>query len=359
MKIKSFFGLIYFLSFCAIQSNAQWTDDTSINTLVSDSGYFKNSIAYIEDGNGGSFMVYSENHGFITSDDIYAQHIDADGYMLWGSGGAIVCNEVKVQTRAVIMLDGEDGIFVAWTDNRDSDKDGSNGTNNYKPAMARVDLSGNVLWSIVLDDDASYNFAIQPFPIHMISDDQGGAFVCWNTQVQLQYDDTFLQRVDADGNEMWDQDLNLAPIIYAQVDSQLVSDGNGGCFMGWTDQRDNRYDFYIQHVDAAGNILWQQNGLPIIAELNNSNAEYLFLSDGQNGMYLAYLRRIGGSTETDVFAQRIGQDGTELWGENGLSVCSAVDYQSEFKAVADSFNNLFCVWEDDRETENSFSDVYT
>ncbi|MFN0032448.1 MAG: T9SS type A sorting domain-containing protein [Flavobacteriales bacterium] len=355
--MKNTFTSVLFL-ICTASASAQWTDDTAINTLVSDSAYVKEYPTFVDDNLGGYFVVWTENRvsGLIDG-DVYAQHIDANGLRLWGEGGVLVCSDLYLQYKPIALPDGEGGIFVAWTDNRNNDE--LPGLNNYQPALARVDESGNVLWSFILQEDANYNFQTQSFPITMMSDGEGGVFVCWNTLMPLQNVDVLMQRVDADGNTLWDNNLNITPIADSQYESQIVTDGSGGCYVGWLDERNGDGDYYVQHVDADGNIQWQESGLPLVVETNNNNNTHRLLSDGQQGAYVVYCRRIGSSAPFDVYAQRMSPDGEPMWGnEAGISVSSADDFQMNIEATTDGAGNLFAVWEDLRNPDNNNEDIY-
>ena len=89
----------------------------------------------IEDGMGGAFVVYADDRG--PTRDIYAQHLDAEGNLLWTSDGAAVCPTDSSQIYSVLDTDGAGGIVVAWADKR---------TGEYTVYAQRLDASGSTVW---------------------------------------------------------------------------------------------------------------------------------------------------------------------------------------------------------------------
>ena len=110
------------------------------------------------DGLGGALVVWcDERYGM----DLYMQHIDASGSLLWTSNGTMLTEAPGIQYIVAITDDGAGSAIVSWTDKRDQQNDLYAG---------RMDRSGN--WG---------------FPAPMITSvrdvpgDQGGAVsVAWN-----------------------------------------------------------------------------------------------------------------------------------------------------------------------------------
>lgn len=73
----------------------------------------------VSDGFGGTFLVFEAK---ITSgNEIYAQHISADGLELWSPfGGIIVTNAYGTQNKPHFVLDKNGGIIVSWDDTRNT-----------------------------------------------------------------------------------------------------------------------------------------------------------------------------------------------------------------------------------------------
>ena len=92
----------------------------------------------------------------------------------------------------------------------------------------------------------------------LICDDAGCVIIAWN-DVRKGDDndyDVYAQKVDAEGNILWAVDG--IPVCNAQGDQgfpAIISDGKGGAFMTWEDNRDNYdTDLYIMRVPANGRV---------------------------------------------------------------------------------------------------------
>ena len=110
------------------------------------------------DGLGGALVVWCDGR---FESDLYMQHIDASGSLLWTSNGAMLTEAPRSQYVVAITDDGTGSAIVSWTDYRDQ---------QYDLYAGRMDRTGN--WG---------------FPAPMIASvidvpgDQGGAVsVAWD-----------------------------------------------------------------------------------------------------------------------------------------------------------------------------------
>ena len=74
----------------------------------------------VADGQGGVFVAYIDQpNQFPTDKNIYAQHLDAHGNRLWGSGGVPVIGTLGEDALDYwgtgLVADGAGGVFVAFT----------------------------------------------------------------------------------------------------------------------------------------------------------------------------------------------------------------------------------------------------
>ncbi len=63
----------------------------------------------------------------------------------------------------------------------------------------------------------------------------------------------------------WSADPNVNLAIGdrpgAQVQPKIVATSDGGCYISWFDNSTGGYDVYLQRLDAEGNELWLHNGI--------------------------------------------------------------------------------------------------
>jgi len=100
----------------------------------------RGSPRVIPDGSGGAFVVwvdYRRDNGTFRNGDIYAQHLGPDGRMLWDERGMAVCDADGNQQSPIAVNDGSGGMVVAWWDERDV----------YADVYAQhLDGDGRILW---------------------------------------------------------------------------------------------------------------------------------------------------------------------------------------------------------------------
>lgn len=127
----------------------------------------------------------------------------------------------------------------------------------------------------------------------MLSDGAGGAFVAWHVTASVSESDLRAQRLDANGTRLWgDTGLSLADVPGIVQDFDLTSDGAGGVFFLWEDERlvsgVATRNLYVQRLNAAGQPQWGASGqlLRSDAAVDRSGAiSDLLLADGAGGCY--------------------------------------------------------------------------
>jgi hypothetical protein len=130
-----------------------------------------------------------------------------------------------------------------------------------------------------------------------------------------------------------------------QKDPRIISDGEGGYFVGWKDWRNNLVpDIFIQRLDSAGNILWTSQGINVCADPADQSTPNL-VQDGQGGVIISWSDWRSG-VERDIYAQRLDNNGTALWAVNGVFVTSKSNREHNEKIVADNEGGCYIVWEE-------------
>jgi hypothetical protein len=126
------------------------------------------------------------------------------------------------------------------------------------------------------------------------------------------FSDIYAQRVNALGLTQWTPDGVL--LCYAPRDQQdpvLSGDGAGGAIVAWRDGRaDTAAVLYVQHVHAAGVLLWDPAGVPLgggahvqffqVAASDQAGGAIIAWMDDRNGN-----SEVGEFTNLDVFATRV------------------------------------------------------
>lgn len=399
---------VLFIIVFSLEINAEemWVEN-GIPICRSDNLQFSPRI--VSDGSGGAIIVWDDRrNGDSNNWDIYIQRIDKNGNNLWVEDGVLVCGVNDHQTNPSLVSDGKGGAVVIWKNLRDNnnwdwdwnwdlyaqriDSDGNklwpedgipictgepnsrgpfllfdedentiivwgderngNGNNVY---VQKVDANGNILWEengkpVCVTEDVHVG--------GLISDGRGGVIVLINQGMEINAN-IYAQRINENGDLIWDGQIG-APVCEApnmQFAPKMVSDGNGGAIIAWMDRRwdpDNT-DIYAQRIDLDGNLLWQANGVPICTRGGDQfNPKLTACADGGAIItwddYRCFM-------DNGIYAQKIRADGSTAWALNGVPVCTAGGAQHCTDVVSDGRNGAIIAWQDERNSRNNV-DIY-
>ncbi|MGD8438894.1 MAG: hypothetical protein PVG53_00025 [Holophagae bacterium] len=114
-----------------------------------------------------------------------------------------------------------------------------------------------------------------------------------------------------------------APLVIAdrsgpQVQSKIAACADGGFYVSWYDSSTGGYDVYLQRLDAAGNELWDHNGVLVADRSFSSTQDYGLSTDTSGNALLAFRDDRGATTEITV--AKISPLGAPLWGASGVQV---------------------------------------
>ncbi|MCD6115831.1 T9SS type A sorting domain-containing protein [bacterium] len=372
--------------------NAKWGPDGKV--ICSAAGNQKRPTI-TSDGSGGLYVAWEDE----VSEDIYIQHLDAQGNELWVKDGIRICSAAGLQSRVEAVYDGTGSVTLVWIDERSG-----NGTDIY---AQRVNSSGNALWQTngvpVCTESGNQSS-------HVIkSDGSGGVFVVWqdyrngyaNIDIYAQHinssgsplfgsqgisvvsaannqqkpdidingtdifvswqdfrsgtnNDIYVQKFDINGSPQWG--ANGYPVCTAgghQTNSQIISDGSGGVIIVWDDNRTG-YDIYGQQMSSNGIPQWEANGKVI-----NASSGYQYtsrvVSDGAHGAFVIWNDDHSSPSDLNIFVQHIKSDGTLLFPEQGYTVVDTTGYQDGHCIVEDGAGGFIALWRDGRDGN---SDVY-
>jgi hypothetical protein len=266
-------------------------------------------LAGAPDGSGGTFVGgYSgqkrvDVFGFSPTNALLARY-DAAGNKVWirrfGSAG-----NASVQTAA---SDGLGGVFLSGTSSG-----GSSGSWTL-PArwMGHFDSLGNDLW---IGGQPTSSPAVHGAP-----DGAGGYFLCGTTGSGFG-PDSWVARFDSTGNQIWSSQI---AIDYTTGDeaTAVVSDGQGGAFVCGFIWVWNFYDnAWLGRVDSTGQLLWS-------VKFVTPGTEYAYavIRDDAGGVF------VGGSTTGDLagasqsaggaWIGRFDGSGNEMWLSQPFSVAT-------------------------------------
>ena len=123
--------------------------------------------------------------------------------------------------------------------------------------------------------------------------------------------DIYAQRITPDGIPLWAADG--APVCTAedqQRSPDIVSDGEGGAVIVWSDSRDfddTGNDIYAQRIDAEGTRLWAVEDVPLCTFVLNQRSPHLIVSGP--GETIVLWNDYRNDLESDVYAAKLDSNG--------------------------------------------------
>ena len=304
----------------------------------------------ISDGAGGAIIIWSDMRNLvITWADLYAQKIDSAGITQWDDNGTLISNELKYQWDPELVSDGAGGAIITWEDYRDEV------TNGYDIYGQMIDSSGNTLWddngTIICNENGHQ---VNP---RLVSDDAGGAIITWQDQ-RFGPNDIYAQKVNADGLLQWDEHWTLISNETGnQMDPQIASDGAGGAIITWRDERvgSSEDDIYAQKVNTMGVVQWDDNGTLICNATSEQDIPQI-TTDCAGGAIITWEDpRFG---DRDIYVQKINSSGDTQWDDNGKLICNALNDQWSPKIASDGNGGAIITWQDNRNSGTTGNDIY-
>ena len=168
--------------------------------------------------------------------------------------------------------------------------------------------------------------------VAMALDGQGGAFIAWTDfRNGTTGNDIYIQRIDKNGyTQFAENGIPVCVMDNNQLYPRLINTGDSCVVVIWNDDRNNytnATDLYGQKVDANGNMLWTQNGIPLTEYYTPTPgglSEAVAIPDESGGIYLAWTKIYFGYLQ--MRAQRVSKNGALLWGDSSVVITDgAVD----------------------------------
>jgi hypothetical protein len=298
---------------------------------VTNADYNQRFPEMILDGTGAVVVTwYSDVDG-----KVYAQRVDANGNTLWAANGLPVCNAASGQFYPNIIRNENGNVTIVWKDSRASA--------GFSVYAQQLDMNGNLIWNpagVLICSDYVYTSGVRP--IQIISDGSNGVIACWSdTRAGFK---PYVQRLLANGTVAWTAD-GIPACTLNTNEASLVSDGNAGAILTWSDNRNNfatSYDVFAQHIDQNGNILWDANGTTVCNAAERQSGT-LIVPDGTGGAVISWndFRDIDGNL---IYAQRINAVGVTQWASNGIEITNQAPGGGSMKMTADGTGGAIITW---------------
>ncbi|TAH04679.1 MAG: hypothetical protein EAZ15_00775 [Sphingobacteriales bacterium] len=154
----------------------------------------------------------------------------------------------------------------------------------------------------------------------------------------------------------------IANTALAEYNHESIPDGSGGMIVVWavTDENLGTDVIKAKRLSASGVTLW---GGPDGLQITNSTRNQAFpklVTDGNGGAIITWdefdVDENLASINADVYAQRITNTGTRLWGNNGVTINASPDNQNFPSIISDGAFGAIIIWSDDAQKAFTHND---
>lgn len=146
----------------------------------------------------------------------------------------------------------------------------------------------------------------------------------------------------------------IAIAAKGQNDPHSVTDTKGGAIIAWDDKRDTTRltDIYAQRVTNNGARKWTTNGMAICSHTASQTSSAI-VDAGDGSAIITWVDARAGNY--DIYAQKVDSSGNILWTANGIQVCSKSTKQKNPRITNDNAGGAIIVWED---SISNYWDIY-
>jgi len=145
------------------------------------------------------------------------------------------------------------------------------------------------------------------------------------------------------------ENLAIADRTGEQAQPKIVATSDGGCYISWFDNSSGGYDVYLQRLDADGNELWAHNGVLVADRSFSSTQDYGLDVDTSDNALLVFRDDRSGTTE--ITASKVGPTGTLLWGASGVKMTEGDAFFASPKIAGTGAGGAVVGWISDSDTK--------
>jgi len=276
--------------------------DAAGNLLWSDQGIFVANngsgapVQIVSHSDGGVFVIWDNGY----QSNIKGKRLQPDGYPAVGWGNSI--DILPTASRFSVSTDSMDGIVIAAVISDDI-------------YGQRIDAAGMKLWGYY--GTLVYNGIEWISRIDICANVMEDYYISWAHDVWNGIDHLLMQKTDADGNNMWDDAVNLAELDYMFNFSMLIPDDMQPVIW-WTND-----DFlFAQKVDSDGGFLWGDTGIQICTASPSLNRYSIqAITDNESNLIINWSDYSYNFYNVNILAQKINSIGQQEWQAGGVLIC--------------------------------------
>jgi hypothetical protein len=248
----------------------------------------------------------------------------------------------STRSGVVSTIDNFGSVFIAWVDSRTS----ANGSiYMQKVSLSNIQFFAEDGIEVATSATAISNLIIVP-------DLTGGVVLAWQSN-----NDIFGQRFDANGNAVWAGVKTLsAATANNQLSPQITLINLTEGMVVFDDNRNGNRDIFLNKFSLSTGDLLFANDVAICTATGTQTA-FSIIPDVNNGAYIVWADPRIATSDANIFAQHVKNDGTieSGWIADGILICNASGNQSNPILLPDLAGGMYAVWEDFR---SGNTDIY-
>jgi hypothetical protein len=290
---------------CSLPLGAQWVNNPALNTKIVTDGSNPINISSVEDLKGGAFIFWEDNKSKFQN-DIFFVHMDGNGKVNSRSDGKKISDNYSNKVNPIASRNLPNTAVVVW-------KDYSKNKNGNLFAQ-RVYGNGNLIWK-------KNGVQVSPdFPdvtdYSVCSDNHGDVYISYIAKAD-EFRSSYkliLQKIGVEGQLKKSIDgilINDSPGIKSL--SSVIADEEGGAFLFWLENQNNKTILFSQHIDSTGKETWGRKPIAV----SNSNQTVLSYSVQKSDFSSLYVAWQIQKSDKEIYHQLLSFNGKQLWGQGG------------------------------------------
>jgi len=349
----------------AVIASAQWMPNPATNNpiVTTSSSTAKSGLVSASDGAGGMFIAWIDSR-IASSQSIYVQRILSNGTKGFASEvevtgiGNVAGGTSVSKSNLYIIADGTGGVICVWQDSRNTTVTPANSNNDIYGQ--RINSAGTALWTaggkrLTVSDNS---VSAKTIPVVELVNATEAIIVYGDNRLSTV--DLFAQKVlISDGSTVWANEVALhGNLTGTQNNHAVLADGAGGLFLVFQDPRNgtSNIDIYAQRVDNAGALQWGASGTAVATGANNQLTPQL-VSDGAGGIVTVWSDARTSTTDANIYAQKLNSSGVVQWTAGGELINNSANLQTH-PLIINSGVNYIISWNDNRTASTGDRNIY-
>lgn len=314
--------------------------------------YWASGITY--DINGFVVTYGNEEEG---NNDLYAQKLDMNGSLLWGTGGVKINDAEGWAEGGLIFKDGDNYLIVFGEEYKIGEND-----EGMRLGWQKLNSNGTKNGTNVLLEDVFPTGGLD-FYVDGFAYDGNGGFYYAITGDNDNEAKLYLQHISSTGTKSFnatpwgievDQSIGrLSESGYIDYGISLVSDGAGGVIVGWTDTRGGNYGLYAQRFNVSGTRVWGSGDVTVIPTLVSDRFYDGHIKMDTDGNFIFMVPKDADIEGNHLYVQKVSPSGMVLFPQAGVFAVGRSTHK--YAEMVVSGNKVILVWDESGSDYNIYA----